>query len=258
MATYISNINTDRLKDLLIKMKKDDTLIIFHSSEEKQIPIDMISAFSNTKGTVEFKELEDEVEIAFEIGKLYAKAGTGSRSSVEILGNSSIFTKINNLIGIKKKPVSRTRKTKNTTKENTQKTTSESPDTVSKKKTTATDKTESKSISKTTKTVTKKSAVSKSNVKKSAASSDSLFDMAYNNFTGLIDSLKTDKYDPSVCSLGIMSAVRLMNDDPTLTFEKTLPTTTTSSSAKKFLNQIAKEDIKKVIEAAKEVIKYDV
>ena len=62
MTTYITNINSGKLKDVLAKLKKEDTLIIFHSSAEKQVPIEMISLFAGAKGKVEFKETEDEIE----------------------------------------------------------------------------------------------------------------------------------------------------------------------------------------------------
>ena len=70
MTTYITNINSGKLKEVLSKLKKEDTLIIFHSSTEKQVPIEMISLFAGAKGKVVFKETEDEIEIAFEIGRL--------------------------------------------------------------------------------------------------------------------------------------------------------------------------------------------
>ena len=39
----------------------------------------------------------------------------------------------------------------------------------------------------------------------------------------LLSSIKTGKYDPSECALGILSAVRLMNEDASITFEAALP-----------------------------------
>ena len=50
MTTYITNISSDKLKEVLTKLKKEDTLIIFHSSNEKQVPIDMITLFSSAMG----------------------------------------------------------------------------------------------------------------------------------------------------------------------------------------------------------------
>ena len=50
MTTYITNINSGKLKEVLSKLKKEDTLIIFHSSAEKQVPIEMISLFAGAKG----------------------------------------------------------------------------------------------------------------------------------------------------------------------------------------------------------------
>ena len=87
MTTFITTIGSDKLKSILAKLKKEDNLIIFHSSEEKQIPIDMISLFANAKGTVEFKESEDDIEIAFTIGKLAANP----RAVLEIIGDSPVF-----------------------------------------------------------------------------------------------------------------------------------------------------------------------
>ena len=94
MTTYITNINSGKLKDVLAKLKKEDTLIIFHSSAEKQVPIEMISLFAGAKGKVEFKETEDEIEIAFEIGRLSAETGGKSRMNVEIIGDSPLLSKI--------------------------------------------------------------------------------------------------------------------------------------------------------------------
>ena len=37
--------------------------IIFHSSAEKQVPIEMISLFAGAKGKVDFKETEDEIQL---------------------------------------------------------------------------------------------------------------------------------------------------------------------------------------------------
>ena len=102
MTTYITNINSGNLKEVLTKIKKEDTLIIFHSSNEKQVPIDMITLFSNAKGTVVFKESEDEVEIAFELGKLAAETAK-SRANMVILGDSPLFKKISGIIGSGKK-----------------------------------------------------------------------------------------------------------------------------------------------------------
>jgi UV DNA damage repair endonuclease len=72
-----------------------------------------------------------------------------------------------------------------------------------------------------------------------------------------MESLKTDKYDPTSCSLGVLSAIRLMNEDPSVTFENALPRTTSETSAKEFLKQVNKTNISKIIKAAKEVVKYD-
>ena len=68
----------------------------------------MISLFAGAKGKVEFKETEDEIEIAFEIGRLSAESGGKSRMNVEIIGDSPLLSKINGIIGNKKKPASTT------------------------------------------------------------------------------------------------------------------------------------------------------
>ena len=75
--------------------------------------------------------------------------------------------------------------------------------------------------------------------------------------TKLMDSLKTDKYNPSECALGALSAVRLMNEDSSLDFEAALHSSTTVTTTKKFLNNIKKADINKIVKVAKEVVKYD-
>ncbi len=40
MATYITNISSGKLKELLIKLRKEDTLIIFYSSEGRHAELD--------------------------------------------------------------------------------------------------------------------------------------------------------------------------------------------------------------------------
>jgi hypothetical protein len=99
MTTYITTIGSGKLKNLLTKLKKEDSLVIFHSADEKQIPIDMISMFANAKGTVEFKEAGDDIETAFMLGKLSANP----RTTIEITGDLPIFNKLNELLGVKKK-----------------------------------------------------------------------------------------------------------------------------------------------------------
>ena len=83
------------------------------------------------------------------------------------------------------------------------------------------------------------------------------FDKAYDDFTKLMADLKTDKYNPSECALGILSAVRIMNEDTSMDFEAALHASTTVTTAKKFFNNIKKTDINKIVKAAKEVVKYD-
>ena len=251
MATYVTNISSGKLKELLGKLRKEDTLIIFHTSKEKQIPIDMITLFAGAKGTVEFRESEDDLEIAFEIGKLSA----GSADRPQIIGDSPVFNKINSLIGGKKSPAPKTGKTPSAQKVENTAAAKKAPAPKKASQESASDKTQktaSKPVSKDTK------PAPKSNAKQKAPKKDLIaFDNAFDNFTDLMDSLKTDKYDPTGCSMGIISAIRLMNEDPSLTFEAALPTTATAASAKKFLSKISKEDVDKVIEAAKEVVKYD-
>ena len=223
MTTYITNIGSDKLKDLLIKLKKEDSLIIFHAADEKHIPIDMISMFANAKGSVEFKETGDEIEMAYEIGRLSANP----RAITEIIGDLPVFDKLNEIIGVKKKPASRSSKASSVPSQ--------------------TDKT------------AKASSVKKSSSSKNTAPKKDLvaFDNAYDGFTTLMESLITDKYDPTGCSLGVLSAIRIMNEDPSVTFENALPKTTSEASAKQFIKQISKTNLTKIIEAAREVVKYD-
>ena len=114
MATYITNISSDRLKELLIKLRKEDTLIIFHSSEEKQIPIEMITLFANAKGAVEFIEAEDDMVIAFEIGRIAGISAVKTHTPIEIVGDLPAFGKISSLIVNSKKPASKDTKTSDT------------------------------------------------------------------------------------------------------------------------------------------------
>lgn len=242
MTTYITNINSGKLKEVLSKLKKEDTLMIFHSSTEKQVPIEMISLFSNAKGKVIFKESEDEVEIAFEIGRLSAESAGKSRMNVEIIGDSPLFKKIGGIIGNKKKPASRSKKAAQPM------TKAEAPAKPAPKAAETEKKAEAPA----------KTAPKVSRTKKTAEKKDSPeFDKAYDSFVKLMESLKTDKYDPTGCSLGILSAVRLMNEDTSLDFEAALHSSTTVTTAKKFFNNVKKADINKIIKAAKEVVKYD-
>ena len=245
MTTYITNINSGKLKDVLAKLKKEDTLIIFHSSAEKQVPIEMISLFAGAKGKVEFKETEDEIEIAFEIGRLSAESGGKSRMNVEIIGDSPLLSKINGIIGNKKKPASGTKKTVK-------------PAPAAAQKNSAVPAKEAVKEKAAEPAAPAQPATKSSKAKKAAEVKDSPeFDKAYDSFMNLLSSIKTAKYDPSECALGILSAVRLMNEDSTITFEAALPASTTAATSNKFLTNVSKGNIKKIVAAAKEVVKYD-
>ena len=259
MTTYITNISSDKLKEVLTKLKKEDTLIIFHSSNEKQVPIDMITLFSNAKGNVVFKESEDEVEIAFELGKLAAETAK-SRANMVIVGDSPLFKKISGIIGAGKKPAPARKKPQPAAKAEEKAAApvkaAPVPKTSIPKKATESVKAV---IAKTTVGKAKKESAPKKPAKKeSPVKKDSPeFDKAYDDFTKLMTDLKTDKYNPSECALGVLSAVRLMNEDTSMDFEAALHSSTTVTTAKKFFNNIKKADINKIIKAAKEVIKYD-
>ena len=54
MTTFIASISDNKVRELLRKMKKEDLLILYYKSNEKQVPIDMITLFSETRGGVEF------------------------------------------------------------------------------------------------------------------------------------------------------------------------------------------------------------
>ena len=257
MTTYITNISSDKLKEVLTKLKKEDTLIIFHSSNEKQVPIDMITLFSNAKGNVVFKESEDEVEVAFELGKLAAETAK-SRSNMVIVGDSPLFDRIRGFIGVSKKPAPKKPQpaAKAEEKPAAPVKTAPVPKTSIPKKATESVKAV---IAKTTAGKAKKESAPKKPAKKEdPIKKDSPeFDKAYDDFTKLMTNLKTDKYNPSECALGVLSAVRLMNEDTSMDFEAALHSSTTVTTAKKFFNNIKKADINKIIKAAKEVIKYD-
>ena len=255
MTTYITNINSGKLKEVLSKLKKEDTLIIFHSSAEKQVPIEMISLFAGAKGKVEFKETEDEIEIAFEIGRLSAESGGKSRMNVEIIGDSPLLSKINGIIGNKKKPASGTKKAVKPIAK------AEAPvksaPTAAQKKSAVPAK-EAVKEKAAEPAAPSKPASKSSKAKKAPEVKDSPeFDKAYDSFMSLLSSIKTAKYDPSECALGILSAVRLMNEDASITFEAALPASTTAANSNKFLTNVSKGNIKKIIVAAKEVVKYD-
>ncbi len=269
MTTYITNITSDKLNALLTGLKKEDTLIILHSAEEQQIPIDMISLFANTKGTVRFEEMPDELGLAFEIGRLYAETAGKPRAALEIQGDVPIFDRLNELInGRKASPVSK----KPQKAASHSATVKKVPDKAKTVKEATASKTETLKEATVSKTDTLKEATaSKAENQKKAAGTETKkasggkkktndeasFDVAFEKFTNLIEGMKTDKYDPSGCKHGVLLAVRAINEDPALTFEKVLPTTTTAANSKKFLANISAKNIDKLIASAREVLKYD-
>ena len=85
MTTFIASISDNKVRELLRKMKKEDLLILYYKSNEKQVPIDMITLFSETKGGVEFKEYTDDVTVAFETGRLFGEADKKNNASLEIV-----------------------------------------------------------------------------------------------------------------------------------------------------------------------------
>ena len=257
MTTYITNINSGKLKEVLAKLKKEDTLIIFHSSAEKQVPIEMISLFAGAKGKVDFKETEDEIEIAFEIGRLSAESGGKSRMNVEIIGDSPLLSKINGIIGNKKKPASGTKKAVKPIAK-AEAPVKPAPAASAAQKKAAAPVKEAVKEKAAEPAAPAKPASKSSKAKKAAEVKDSPeFDKAYDSFMSLLSSIKTAKYDPSECALGILSAVRLMNEDASITFEAALPASTTAANSNKFLTNVSKGNIKKIVAAAKEVVKYD-
>ena len=255
MTTYITNISSGKLKEVLSKLKKEDTLIIFHSSAEKQVPIEMISLFAGAKGKVEFKETEDEIEIAFEIGRLSTESGGKSRINVEIIGDSPLLSKINGIIGNKKKPASTAKKT---VKPAVKAEAPVKPAPAAAQKKSAVPAKEAVKEKAAEPAAPAKPATKSSKAKKAAEVKDSPeFDKAYDSFMNLLSSIKTGKYDPSECALGVLSAVRLMNEDASITFEAALPASTTAANSNKFLTNVSKGNVKKIVAAAKEVVKYD-
>lgn len=257
MTTYITNINSGKLKEVLSKLKKEDTLIIFHSSAEKQVPIEMISLFAGAKGKVEFKETEDEIEIAFEIGRLSAETGGKSRMNVEIIGDSPLLSKINGIIGNKKKPASGAKKAVKPAVKAESVAKPAPVNATTQKKAAAPAKATVKEKA-SVPAAPSKPASKSSKAKKAPEVKDSPeFDKAYDSFMSLLSSIKTAKYDPSECALGVLSAVRLMNEDASITFEAALPASTTAANSNKFLTNVSKGNVKKIVAAAKEVIKYD-
>ena len=180
MTTYITNINSGKLKDVLAKLKKEDTLIIFHSSAEKQVPIEMISLFAGAKKAV----------------KPAVKAESVAKPT----------------------PVTATTQKKAAAPAK------------------ATDKDKAAEPAAPAKPASKGSKA-----KKAAEVKDSPeFDKAYDSFMNLLSSIKTGKYDPSECALGVLSAVRLMNEDASITFEAALPASTTAANSNNFLTNVSK------------------
>ena len=177
--------------------------------------------------------------------------------NVEIIGDSPLLSKINGIIGNKKKLASGTKKAvKPAVKAETPLKTAPVAATVQKK--VAVPAKEAVKEKAAEPAAPAKPATKSSKAKKAAEVKDlPEFDKAYDSFMNLLSSIKTAKYDPSECALGVLSAVRLMNEDASITFEAALPASTTAANSNKFLTNVSKGNIKKIVAAAKEVVKYD-
>ncbi len=220
MTTYIAAISDAKVRDLLIKLKKEDTLVLYYKPDEKQVPIDMISLFSETKGQVEFREYSDDVTVAFEIGRLAGGADQKNNAGLEIASGNNVFGKIKALLAGSKK--------------------AKKP---SARKASATKKTEPVPEQLSFDMI-------------APVETEKLFDEAYSRFDSLLASLKTKAYNPVTGKQGIFNALKLMQEEGQ-TFEEALKKTLPASSARKFFAEISPENIERIKEAGLEVMKYD-
>ncbi len=231
MTTYIAVISDNKVRDLLKKLKKEDSLIIYYKPNEKQVPIDMIPLFSEAKGQVEFREYGDDVAVAFETGKLTADVEKRNNAGVEIVSDSYIFGKLKLLIsGGRKAKKPAPRKASETKK--------------------AEPVPEQLSLDMT---VTKGSAAK---TEDNGKDDEKLFDEAYADFDSLLSSLKTKAYDPLTGKQGIFNALKLMQEEKQ-PFGEALKKSLSASAAKKFFAEISSEDTERIKEAGLKVMKYD-
>jgi hypothetical protein len=271
MTTFIASISDTKVRELLKKMKKEDMLILYYKSNEKQVPIDMITLFSETKGRVEFKEYSDDVTVAFETGRLYGEADKKNNAALEIVGDNQVFGKLKALLtGTKKQKRPSERKTPPQKTEQMPQQLSfdmvaAAGDTVkSSDKGRAGDAVRPSDKGKPADTAgasdkVKAAAEGKpAGQKKKADTEDTekLFDEAYSKFDSLLVSLKTKIFNPVTARQGIFSALRLMQEEDQ-TFEEALKKSLSDSVQKKFFSEISPENIEKIREAGLEVIRYD-
>ena len=248
MTTFIASISDNKVRELLKKMKKEDMLILYYKSNEKQVPIDMITLFSETKGGVEFKEYTDDVTVAFETGRLLGETDKRNNAGLEIVGESQVFGRIKALLnGTKKQKKPSERKA------------------VTPKKTEAAPKKmepvpQQLSLDMVASDAGEKALVDSkpAGQKKKADAEDTekLFDEAYSRFDSLLTSLKTKSFNPVTARQGIFSALRLMQEEAQ-SFEEALRKSLSETAQKKFFSEISPENIEKIRVAGLEVIKYD-
>ncbi|MCR4658103.1 MAG: hypothetical protein K5770_18035 [Lachnospiraceae bacterium] len=254
MTTYIATISDTKVRDLLKKLKKEDFLILYYKPDEKQVPIDMICLFSETRGMVEFREYTDDVTVAFEMGKLYGETEKKANAVIEISCDSQVFGKIKAMLGGSKKP-----KKPSGRKAPAAKKAEPVPEQLSLdmivpgtagERTDETGKTDSGKPGRKNPVVNEK--------KKSAKPEDEerLFDEAYTRFDSLLTSLKTKTFNPMTSKQGIFSALRLMRDE-SQPFEEALGKSLSEPAKKKFFAEISAQDVERIKEAGLEVMRYD-
>ncbi len=237
MTTYVAPVSEVKIREILRKMRKEDTLIIYYNSKEKQVPIDMIELFSSTKGKVIFKEYKDDITFAFEVGMLFSETSGRNNSLTEIIGDSGIFGKIRQITGERparagvKKTVKKPKET--------------DPGQLSIRM-------EDIEPQKNNSPVQKKTQHGKNK----DTTDEQLFDEAYGRFEKLLAGLKTKAYDPSSAEQGIFNALRLMKEEGT-DFKEGLEKNLSKSAKEKFFAQISPQDMERIKESGMEVIKYD-
>ncbi|HAG70458.1 MAG TPA: hypothetical protein DCL38_10900 [Lachnospiraceae bacterium] len=239
MTTYIALISDGKLRDVLKKMKKEDSLIVFYNEKEKQIPIDMIGLFSEKQGQFSFRECSDDISIAFETGQLYGEISSRNNAKLEIVSDSKLFGELRKRMGEQvRKPAGK----RNTAK----KPEASEPEQLSFN-INSPEKQDGKA-----KTSRRKNT---DNIKEDAAKDD-LFEKAYNNFDALLLSLRSKDYDPGTQKQGILNALKLVAEEGT-DLESAMEKTLTPAEKKKFFKEMKPEDIAAIQNAGLDVIKYD-
>ena len=98
---YIAYITSHEIENILRDMKKEDTLVLYYSSDEQSIPVGEIQAFMSTKGTVSFKEYINDIVTSFEIGEMFSENPSVSIVDSGTIGATEVFSALNSYLNQK-------------------------------------------------------------------------------------------------------------------------------------------------------------